>query len=65
MTTSSGQNNRTAVLNRAQLLKVHPNQICTVCLNLIEMQIFKNTGICCEQHRKDRDNDHLPAQTAF
>lgn len=37
------------------------NNICCMCLSKITIQIFKNSGVCCEQHRKDRDNDHAPA----
>ena len=36
------------------------NQICCVCGTVITVQIFKNSGVCCENHRKDRDNDHAP-----
>jgi len=40
--------------------KVPKNQICCICGTVITVQIFKNTGVCCEKHRKDRDNDHQP-----
>lgn len=35
---------------------------CIMCGQKIRMQIFKGTGVCCEQCRKDRDNDHEPFQ---
>lgn len=47
-----------AILTAAITNKVSYNQICCICLKVITMQIFKNTGVCCENHRKDRDNDH-------
>lgn len=34
--------------------------LCGQCGREIEVQIFKGTGVCSEQHRKDRDNDHAP-----
>ena len=36
------------------------NDICCVCLEPIKVQIFRNSGVCCEAHRKIRDNDHEP-----
>lgn len=40
--------------------KVAVNQICVICLEVIELMTFKNTGVCCESHRKIRDNDLQP-----
>lgn len=40
--------------------KVPVSQVCVMCGKVIVVQIFKNSGVCCEQHRKDRDNDHAP-----
>lgn len=40
--------------------KVPISQVCVMCGRIIVVQIFKNSGVCCEQHRKDRDNDHAP-----
>ena len=42
-----------------------PKTHCCICGIEIVVQIYKNTGVCCENHRKDRDNDHGPAQLAF
>lgn len=42
-----------------------PNTHCCVCGTEIKVQIYKNTGVCCELHRKDRDNDHGPARIAY
>lgn len=36
------------------------NNICCMCLKKIKVQIMKNTSVCSERCRKDRDNDHLP-----
>jgi hypothetical protein len=38
------------------------NQICVICGQVIKVMAFQNTGACCEDHRKDRDNDHAPFQ---
>lgn len=38
-----------------------PHRKCTECGNKILIQIFKGTGVCCENCRKNRDNDHKPA----
>lgn len=48
------------ISKRANALGVLPNNICCMCLNLIQVQIFKNEGVCSEKCRKDRDNDHQP-----
>lgn len=40
--------------------KTTVSNICCICGKVIEVQIFKNSGVCSEMHRKDRDNDHLP-----
>lgn len=48
------------IVKRAQALGVAENMICCMCLELIRIQIFKGTGVCCEHCRKDRDNDHEP-----
>ena len=42
-----------------------PNTHCCICGIEIEVQIYKNTGVCCELHRKDRDNDHGPARVGY
>ena len=42
-----------------------PNTHCCVCGTEILVQIYKNSGICSEQHRKDRDNDHGPARVGY
>lgn len=36
------------------------NNVCVMCGAEIEMMAFKNTGVCSENCRKDRDNDHQP-----
>jgi hypothetical protein len=36
------------------------SDICIICGKKIVLQIFRNSGVCCEKHRKDRDNDHEP-----
>lgn len=36
------------------------NDVCCICLEAIHVQIFRNSGVCCEDHRKDRDDDHEP-----
>ena len=41
---------------------LRPNEVCCICLRKIKVQIWKNSGICSEQCRKDRDNDHEPFQ---
>ena len=35
--------------------------ICILCLKPIKTIAFKGTGVCSENCRKDRDNDHEPA----
>ncbi len=35
---------------------------CVMCGSKIKVQIFKGTGICSENCRKDRDDDHAPAR---
>lgn len=42
-----------------------PNTHCCICGEEIVVQIYKNTGVCCELHRKDRDNDHQPARIGY
>lgn len=34
------------------------NNVCCICGKDIKVQIFKNSGVCSELCRKDRDNDH-------
>lgn len=36
------------------------NEICCICGSLIVVMIYKNSGVCCENHRKIRDNDLEP-----
>jgi hypothetical protein len=33
-------------------------EICIMCGARIKTMCFKNTGVCCELCRKDRDGDH-------
>jgi hypothetical protein len=40
--------------------KVARSDICVICGKKIIVQVFRNSGVCCEKHRKDRDNDHAP-----
>ena len=42
----------------AALRGLQPHDICCICLDTIEVMAFRKSGVCCEQHRKDRDNDH-------
>jgi len=49
-----------AIAKRAKSLGLASNQICCMCLKVITVQIFKNAGVCSENCRKDRDNDHQP-----
>ena len=44
----------------ARKKKVAVNDLCCVCLEPINVMAFKGTGVCCEDHRKTRDNDHEP-----
>ena len=37
------------------------NNICCMCLKVITITVFKNTGVCCGNCQKDRDDDHTPA----
>jgi hypothetical protein len=37
---------------------------CSICGQDIKVMAFKNTGVCCEKHRKIRDNDTAPANLA-
>lgn len=39
-------------------------ETCSECGKEVKVQIFKNTGVCSENCRKDRDNDHEPARLA-
>ena len=48
------------IIEVAQMLSVPPREICCICLAKIEVMAFRGTGTCCEQHRKDRDEDHEP-----
>lgn len=36
------------------------DNICTICNKPILIQIFKNSGVCCERCRKERDHDTEP-----
>lgn len=38
-------------------------EVCSECGKKIKVQIFKNSGVCSELCRKDRDNDHGPARS--
>lgn len=35
-------------------------EACTECGKNVEVMCFRGTGICSENCRKDRDNDHSP-----
>lgn len=37
-------------------------EICIMCGRRIKTLIFKGTGVCCEDCRKDRDGDHEPSR---
>jgi hypothetical protein len=49
----------------AKEFDVHKNMICCVCGILIQVMAFRHLGVCCENHRKQRDNDLEPAQVSF
>lgn len=34
---------------------------CSICKKKIKIMIYKSTGVCSENCRKERDNDTLPA----
>jgi hypothetical protein len=58
-----GPDNRPSEQQIADLAKHHgcaKSDICIICGKKIVLQIFRNSGVCCELHRKDRDNDHEP-----
>jgi hypothetical protein len=38
------------------------SELCIMCGKRIRTAIFRGTGVCCEDCRKDRDGDHEPAQ---
>lgn len=40
-------------------------EICAVCSRAVLTMTFKGSGVCCEDCRKDRDNDHEPARLTF
>lgn len=44
----------------AEFYGVSQNNVCCICGGKIEMQIFKNTSVCSELCRKDRDHDWQP-----
>lgn len=44
----------------AKQFNVDHLNICCMCLKPIKVQIMKNSGVCSELCRKDRDNDHVP-----
>lgn len=52
--------NPVTIKNLAKFNDVPISQICCMCGSVIKVMAFKNTGVCCENHRKDRDNDHAP-----
>lgn len=35
--------------------------LCIMCGKKVVTMIFRGTGVCCEDCRKDRDGDHEPA----
>jgi hypothetical protein len=41
------------------LVPALPGQRCTECKGEIRMQIFMNTGVCCENCRKKRDGESV------
>ena len=49
-----------AIEGIAKRHKCPKSDICVMCGRKIVVQIFRNSGVCCEDHRKDRDNDHQP-----
>ena len=55
------QHSEERIILVASKLKVSTNNICCMCLTEIKVMAFKNTGVCSEDCRKDRDNDHEPA----
>jgi hypothetical protein len=44
----------------AEWYHVEPNNVCMMCGAQVEMQIMKNTGLCSENCRKERDHDWQP-----
>jgi hypothetical protein len=44
----------------AEFYDVSLNNVCMMCGAKIEMQIMKNTGLCSENCRKERDHDWQP-----
>jgi predicted nucleic acid-binding Zn ribbon protein len=38
---------------------------CIICGKKIKVQIYKNTEVCSENCRKDRDGDHEPARIGY
>lgn len=43
--------------NRAIEQNCKIKELCIICGDKIKVQIFKGSGVCCELHRKVRDND--------
>ena len=39
---------------------VSVNNICVMCGQVVVVMAFRNMGVCCEDHRKLRDNDTEP-----
>lgn len=63
-----GPDNRPSEQVIVDLAKHHGcpvSNICVICARKIVVQVYMNSGVCCEQHRKDRDNDHTPASFSF
>lgn len=48
------------IADLAEFYGVAKSDICRICGKRIIVQIFRNSGVCSEKHRKDRDNDHAP-----
>jgi hypothetical protein len=54
---SKQMNRTTHQKNAAPAVHVNTPETCVICGGLIVMQIFKSTGVCSEDHRKQRDGE--------
>lgn len=48
------------IADLAKYFNVAKSDICCICGRKIIVQIYRNSGVCSEQHRKDRDHDWAP-----
>jgi hypothetical protein len=48
------------IADLAKYFNVATTDICCICGRKIVVQVYRNSGVCSEGHRKDRDNDHAP-----